>query len=203
MFYYISGTVGHTEQGLAVIDAGGVGYACHTSSNTLQRIRVGQQAKLFTHLIVREDVFDLYGFYDHEEMACFKMLIGISGVGPRAALSILSVCTPGGLALSIITGDEKALTAAPGIGKKLAQRVMLELRDKIAKTQLESVNAASAGMELAASASGPMAEAMAALSVLGYSQSEAAMALQGLDSEGMSAEEIIRSALKRLASAVK
>jgi Holliday junction DNA helicase RuvA len=133
MFYYVEGTVAHTEPYLAVIDCGGVGYACHTSLTTLSRIAQGERAKLFTYLHIREDIFDLYGFSGVEELNCFKMLISISGVGPRAATSILSSATPERLALSVLTGDEKALTAAPGIGKKLAQRIILELKDKMSK----------------------------------------------------------------------
>ena len=125
MFYYLKGVVGHVAPNLAVIDCGGVGYACRTTSYTLAALQVGEKAKLFTHLNVREDAMELYGFSTENECNCFRMLIGVSGVGPKAALSILSSTTPEGLATSIITGNEKALTVAPGIGKKIAQRIIL------------------------------------------------------------------------------
>lgn len=199
MFYYVDGTVTVLEQGLAVIDCGGVGYACHASQNTIGKLKIGAHACLLTYLNVREDVFELYGFIDEEEQSCFKMMIGVSGVGPKAALSILSVAPPDRLALSIITGDEKTLMQAPGIGKKIAQRIVLELRDKMSKEQLETASAASP--VVAAAASGGVnhtQEAVAALMVLGYSQAEALHAMEGLDAAGMEAEEIIRQCLKKL-----
>ena len=135
MFYYLNGTVAHIEPYLAVIDCGGVGYACRTTSYTLSALKKGDKGKLFTHLNVREDAMELYGFATQEELTLFQQLISVSGVGPKAALSILSASTPANLALSIITGDEKALTCAQGVGKKIAQRVILELKDKLSKGQ--------------------------------------------------------------------
>lgn len=204
MFYYVEGKAALVEQGLAVVDCGGVGYACHASQNTISAIKVGQQARLYTYLYVREDIFDLYGFADQEELSCFKMLIGISGVGPKAALAILSVAPPSRLALSIITGDEKLLTQAPGIGKKIAQRIVLELRDKMAKEQMENPVAQSAAPTLVQAGKGGgvnhTQEAVAALMVLGYSQAEAFHAMEGLTLDGMEAEDIIRQCLKKLAA---
>lgn len=200
MFYYVEGLVAHIEQGLAVIDCGGVGYACHTSQNTLSNIQMGEKARLYTCLHVREDIFELYGFSDQEELNCYKMLTSVSGVGPKAALSILSVAPPSQLALAIITEDEKLLTQAQGIGKKIAQRIVLELRDKMSKGQLET--AASAGKNIVMPEKGGInhiQEAVAALMVLGYSQAEAFKAMEGLNSEGMDAESIIRYCLKKLA----
>ena len=121
MFYYLNGTVAHIEPYLAVIDCNGVGYACRTTTYTLSALKQGERGKLFTHLNVREDAVELYGFATAEELRLFQQLVSVSGVGPKAALSILSASTPANLALSIITGDEKALTCAPGIGKKIAQ----------------------------------------------------------------------------------
>ena len=118
MFYYVNGTVAETGPNLAVIDCGGVGYACATTNYTLSQLKKGERAKLYTYLHVREDIFELYGFSSQAELNSFKMLIGVSGVGPKAALAVLSATTPQNLALSIVTGDEKALTAAPGIGDK-------------------------------------------------------------------------------------
>ena len=135
MFYYLSGTVAHIGPYLAVIDCGGVGYACRTTNYTISALKKGEKGKLFTHLNVREDAMELYGFATQEELNLFQLLISVSGVGPKAALSILSASTPANLALSIITGDEKALTCAQGVGKKIAQRVILELKDKLAKGQ--------------------------------------------------------------------
>ena len=128
MFYYLNGTVAHMAPYLAVIDCGGVGYACRTTSQTLARLQMGEKAKLFTYLYVREDIFELYGFASESERNCFEQLIGVSGVGPKAALSILSAATPESLAMSIITGDEKALTVAQGIGKKLPNALFWSLK---------------------------------------------------------------------------
>ena len=199
MFYYVDGTVTVLKQGLAVIDCGGVGYACHASQNTISKLKIGTRARLLTYLNVREDIFELYGFIDEEEQSCFEMMIGVSGVGPKAALSILSVAPPDRLALSIITGDEKMLMQAPGIGKKIAQRIVLELRDKMSKEQIETASASSP--VAAAAVSGGVnhtQEAVAALMVLGYTQAEALHAMEGLDAAGMDAEEIIRQCLKKL-----
>lgn len=203
MFYYVQGKVALVEQSLCVIDCAGVGYACHTSQNTISQVKMGETARLYTYLYVREDIFDLYGFADAEELNCFKQLIGVSGVGPKAALAILSVAPPSQLALSIITGEEKLLTQAPGIGKKIAQRIVLELRDKMSKEQLESAKGGAVSLELPATGDAQVnhtQEAIAALMVLGYAQSEALQALKGLDlSEYPDAESIIRVCLKRLA----
>src|SRR5574344_778113 len=133
MFYYLDGTVAELLPYLAVIDCGGVGYACKTTNNTLAKLKKGQREKLYTYLNVGDGVFDLYGFATQQELSSFRLLIGVSGVGPKAALAILSAGTPETLAMAIVTGDEKSLTAAPGIGKKIAQRIILELKDKMAK----------------------------------------------------------------------
>jgi Holliday junction DNA helicase RuvA len=198
MFYYIEGTVSHIENGLAVIDAGGVGYACNTTLNTLSQLEKGKRSRLYTYLHVREDIFDIYGFLTQEELGCFRMLISISGVGPKAALSILSAATPGQLAMAVITGDEKMLTRAPGIGKKTAQRIILELKDKMKKEQLEAVSADGIPGVLTNPGSNA-SEAAAALEVLGYSSREVAAAMKGIDTEGLPVEEILKLALKNMA----
>ena len=131
MFYYLNGTVAALENCLAVIDCGGVGFSCNTSMRSLSALEIGQKAKLFTVCVIREDAFDIYGFTTQAELNSFKMLTGISGVGPKAAISILSSSSPEDLALAVANGNEKALTIAPGIGKKLAQRILLELKDKV------------------------------------------------------------------------
>ncbi len=199
MYYYLSGTVAHIEPFLAVIDCGGVGYACRTTSFTLSRIKTGEKAKLFTYLSVREDAMDLYGFSSQEERRLFQLLTSVSGVGPKAALAILSSSTPENLALSIITGDEKALTAAQGVGKKIAQRVILELKDKLAKGQ--SISAAGeniSGPAVTVIPQNKLSEASAALAVLGYSQGEINTALKGIDIDAQPLEQIIRLALKNM-----
>lgn len=199
MFYYLNGTVAHIAPHLAVIDCGGVGYACHTTNVTLGALTVGKPGKLYTYLNVREDAMELYGFATEEELNCFKMLIGISGVGPKAALSILSATSPDKLALAIITGDEKALTVAPGIGKKIAQRIILELKDKLSKGQLETMageNYGGTGVTLIPE--NKVSEASAALAVLGYSQSEIGVALKGIDLDTLTLEQIIKEALKKM-----
>ncbi|BFK87060.1 Holliday junction branch migration protein RuvA [Pseudoflavonifractor sp. DSM 107456] len=198
MFYYVSGTVAHVEPYLAVIDCGGVGYACRTTNQSLSRLTVGEKGKLFTHLYVREEIFELYGFATEDELNCFRLLIGVSGVGPKAALSILSATTPEGLAMSIITGDEKALTVAQGIGKKIAQRIILELKDKLAKGQIAPKGESYGGTGVTVIPQNKSSEAAAALAVLGYSQSEVAMALKGIDVEALSLEDIIKQALKKM-----
>ena len=198
MFYYVSGTVAHTAPFLAVIDCGGVGYACRTTNNTLARLKKGEKAKLYTYLNVREDAMELYGFYSENELNCFQMLIGVSGVGPKAALSILSAATPESLAMSVITGDEKALTVAPGVGKKIAQRIILELKDKLAKGQISPGGEAYGGTGVTVIPENKTSEAAAALAVLGYSQGEINLALKGIDLEALSLEEIIRQALKKM-----
>lgn len=199
MFYYLNGTVAHVEPYLAVIDCGGVGYACRTTSYTLSALKKGEKGKLFTHLNVREDAMELYGFATAEELRLFQQLISVSGVGPKAALSILSASTPANLALSIITGDEKALTCAQGIGKKIAQRVILELKDKLAKGQTVSGSGESvAGPAVTIIPQNKLSEASAALAVLGYSQAEINVALKGVDIEGQSLEQVIRLALKNM-----
>ena len=199
MYYYVSGEVAHVEPYLAVIDCGGVGYACRTTAFTLSQIKKGDKAKLFTYLSVREDAMDLYGFASSEELKLFQQLISVSGVGPKAALSILSAGTPANLALAIITGDEKALTAAAGVGKKLAQRIILELKDKLAKGQTVSAAGESvAGPAVTIIPQNKLSEASAALAVLGYSQAEINVALKGIDIDNQSLEQIIRLALKNM-----
>ena len=196
MLYYVNGPVAEIESGLAVIDCGGVGYACATTNYTLSQLKKGERAKLYTYLNVREDAVELFGFASQSELRSFKMLIGVSGVGPKAALSILSATTPQQLAMAVVMGDEKTLTAAPGIGKKIAQRIILELKDKLAREQ-DSFEAGSAPapMPLSSSKSG---EAAAALAVLGYGSQEITAALKGIDMAALPLEEIIRQALKKM-----
>ena len=201
MFYFIRGLVALSEPGLVVIDANGVGYGIMTSLNSSSMAETGKEATFYTYLHVREDIFDLYGFITQEELACFKQLISISGVGPKAALSILGVTTPASLAAAVVQGNEKALSAAPGVGKKLAQRIILELKDKMSKLGIDpqaGMDGAAAGALYDISSSPAAKDAADALTVLGYGRQEVSAALRGIDTEGMSVEDIIKAALKRL-----
>lgn len=197
MFYYVNGTVAEIEAGLAVIDCSGVGYACATTNYTLSQLKKGERAKLYTYLNVREDAMEMFGFASQSELRSFKMLIGVSGVGPKAALSILSSTTPQQLSMAVVMGDEKALTAAPGIGKKIAQRIILELKDKLIKEQggFEAGSGAAVAMPAQNNKAG---EAAAALVVLGYGSQEIAAALKGIDMDALPLEEIIRQSLKKM-----
>ena len=197
MFYYLNGVVAEMEANLAVIDCGGVGYACATTNYTLSQLKKGERAKLYTYMNVREDAVELFGFARQSELHSFKLLLGVSGVGPKAALSILSANTPANLAMAVVMGDEKALTAAPGIGKKIAQRIILELKDKLAKEQ-SSFSGDSGAILPVAVPDDKTREAGAELAVLGYSASEVAAALKGIDMDALPLEEIIRQALKRM-----
>lgn len=199
MFYYLNGILAHVGPNLAVIDCGGVGYACKTTNYTLASLKQGEKAKLYTYLHVREEIFELYGFVSENELNCFQMLIGVSGVGPKAALAILSSVSPERLATAIITGDEKALTGAPGVGKKIAQRVILELKDKLAKGQLNSAAGESyGGTGVTVIPENKVSEASAALAVLGYSPAEINEALKGIPMEELPLEAVIKQALKKM-----
>lgn len=199
MFYHLKGVVSEIQQGLVVIDCGGIGFGINTSMNTLSQLHAGAEEKLYISEQVREDAFELYGFKTLAEKNCFDMLISVSGVGPRAAVSILSANTPEGVAMAILSGNEKALTVAQGIGKKIAQRVILELKDKMQKESGDMAFADLGGVSTAGSDAGQskLADAAAALGVLGYSSSEAAAALRGVDMT-MGLEDIIRAALRNM-----
>lgn len=199
MYYHIAGTVTDIEPYAAVIDCAGVGYLLNASLNTISRLKTGERAKLYVTEVIREDSFELYGFFTRAEKRCFDMLVGVSGVGPKAALSILSSSTPEALAMAVISGDERALTVAPGIGKKIAQRVILELKDKMAKESSGlSLPGTSGPASAGADGGGKLADASAALGVLGYGAAEINAALKGLDMDSLSVEEIIKAALKNM-----
>ena len=193
MLYYISGPVAVLEPGLAVIDCGGVGYGCRVTPYTAAQLKMGQSAKLYITESIREDAFDLYGFISREEQRCYELLTSVSGVGPKAALAILSA-GPQNFTLAVMTGDEKLLTAAQGVGKKLAQRIILELKDKMGGSSSELDF--SAGVSVAAP-QGNAALAQAALQELGYSPAEIATALKGADTNA-STEELVRYALRAM-----
>lgn len=198
MIYSVKGELVHKEPSLAVIECGGVGYACRTTYSTLSQLgSIGTKATLLTYLHVREDNVELFGFATPQELNCFKMLLTVSGVGPKAALAILSDITPEKFALTIATGDSKSITKTKGIGPKLAQRIVLELKDKITKEQQLLTNGTDVDFTpvMAGSNSG---EAISALVVLGYSQGEATSVISKLDPE-MSVENMIKQALKAMA----
>ena len=199
MLYHIEGKITELEPGLAVLDCGGIGFALNVTMNTLSSLRLGEIVKLYVSEAIGETNFDLYGFRTKSERRCFEMLLAVSGIGPKAALSILSHNSPEGLALAIMSGDEKALTVAPGIGKKIAQRVILELKDKVSKEMGASENTMPSLLPTAAASSGgAVNDALAGLGVLGYSSAEIAPVLKALDTEGMSAEQIIKAVLKQM-----
>lgn len=197
MFYYFNGEITMMEENLAVVDCGGVGYACRTTAYTLSKLRLGQRAKLFVYCSIREDAFDIYGFSTREELRCFELLLSVTGVGPKAALAILSSSTPERFTLAVMTQDEKTLTAAQGVGKKLAQRILLELKDKLGTAATEG-DFAGSGAAPAPAAGSNLALAQAALAELGYHPQEVAAALKGIPVEGMKTEEIVRQCLRAM-----
>ena len=197
MIYSVRGKLIHTDSFTAVVECGGVGYGCRTTLNTLQAIAGKEEVMLLTYMSVREDAIELFGFATSEELEAFKMLISVSGIGPKAALSILSAMTPSAFALAVATGDTKAFTNVKGIGGKTAQRISLELKDKIAKDTISVRGGGAAALTVAPIAGNNASEAICALSVLGYSQGEAAAAVGRLD-PALSVEEMIKQSLKIL-----
>ena len=195
MFYYLKGKVAALEPYLAVIDCSGIGFACNTSMRTLSALKAGQEATLYTYCNIREDAFDIYGFLTPSEIQCFRMLVGVSGVGPKAALSILSANAPEDLAMSIASGNEKALTLAPGVGKKLAQRIILELKDKVVPG-----SGAGTSFTVTTGDSSVRDEALSALVLLGFAKPAADKALTAVlkSDPTVSLEELIKKALKIL-----
>ena len=196
MLYYVSGPVAVLEPGLAVIDCGGVGYGCRVTAYTAGQLKLNQTARLYITESIREDAFDLYGFISKEEQRCFELLTSVNGVGPKAAMAILSSGGPQNFTLAVMTGDEKMLTAAQGIGKKIAQRIILELKDKIGGSNMEldfSGGPAAAPVQKSSS----VGLATAALQELGYSPAEISLALKGAD-PNMTTEDLIRHALRAM-----
>lgn len=197
MLYYVSGNVAILEPGLAVIDCGGVGYGCHITAYTASQLKLNTSARLYITESIREDAFELYGFISREEQHCYELLTGVNGVGPKAAMSILSAGGPQNFTLAVMTGDEKMLTAAQGVGKKIAQRIILELKDKIGGSSMEldfSVGNAAPAVQ---APGGSAALAHAALQELGYSPAEINTALKGV-APNASTEEMVRYALRAM-----
>lgn len=195
MIYYVSGPVTVLEPGLAVIDCGGVGYGCRVTAYTAAQLKLEQKARLFVTESIREDAYELYGFASREEQRCFSLLTSVNGVGPKAALSILSA-GPQNFTLAVMTGDEKLLTAAQGIGKKIAQRVILELKDKLGGSDME-LDFSGGKVAGPVPGSSNAAMATAALQELGYSAAEIAAAMKGIDPTATT-EEMVRHALRAM-----
>lgn len=205
MFYYISGKLALLQPGFAVIDAGGVGYRLTISQNTYDSLPrsaadAHKEVKLYTYMAIREDDLELFGFASETELSSFKMLLTVSGVGPKAAISILSLLTPEKFALAVCTEDQKTISKASGIGPKTAARIILELKDKLMKETppQKAVETLTTAITQSGTSQGRLSEAQDALMVLGYSRAEALSAMQGLDISAMELEDIIRAALKKL-----
>lgn len=197
MFYSLTGTILMTDATGLAVECGGVGFRCSASLNTLKKVgSVGSQVTVYTHLAVREDALELFAFSDQQELECFKLLIAISGVGPKAALAVLSEMTPEQLALAVSANDVKAVTRAQGVGPKIAQRMILELKGKL--TVSTDDVAFSPDDAVSGEFSSNVAEAVSALQFLGYTQSEAAKAVRGFD-PAMPVEDMIKKALALLA----
>lgn len=196
MFYSLTGNIIMTDGSSVAVDCGGVGFKCSASLNTLKKVgSPGSRVTLYTYLAVREDMLELFGFYDMQELECFKMLISVSGVGPKAALAVLSELTPEKLAFAVSSGDAKAVTRAQGVGPKIAQRIILELKGKLiaAASEEDAGPETMTGSDL----SSKYGEAVSALQFLGYTQYEASKAVRGLDSS-LTVEEMIKKALSTL-----
>ena len=193
MIYSVRGKLIHTENSAAVVECGGVGYLCQTTMNTLKTLKLNSEVTLYTYLNVREDAVDLFGFATQSELATFKTLISVSGVGPKAGLSVLSELTAEQVAMAIATDDIKTITRAQGIGKKIAQRIILELKDKLAKSeQTESGN-----VQMLQTAGGNVAKAIEALGVLGYTPADVSPVLANFDA-GLPVEQLIAMTLKQM-----
>ena len=197
MLYYVSGPVAVLEPGLAVIDCGGVGYGCRVTAYTASQLKLNQTAKLYITESIREDAFDLYGFISREEQRCYELLTSVNGVGPKAAMAILSSGGPQNFTLAVMTGDEKMLTAAQGVGKKIAQRIILELKDKIGGSGALELDFSGSAAVAPAQTGNAAALAHAALQELGYSAAEISAALKGVDPKA-STEEMVRYALRAM-----
>lgn len=199
MIYNVKGTLTYTDPTFAVVECGGVGFKCFVSMTTLRELTsIGTQVNLFTHMAVREDAMDLYGFATQEELQAFKLLITVSGVGPKAAIAILSVLPPDRLSIAISSGDIKSIQTANGIGKKTAERVVLELKDKILGVASGSASSVVEGIQFASTNSNAQ-EAVEVLVSLGFTQSDAATVVGSMD-KSLSVDDMIRQGLKKLSA---
>ena len=191
MYYYIEGTVTYKSFDFLVVDAGGVGYKIGMADSSISKVSVGEKRRIFTYLNVREDAMDIYGFLTEEELNLFRLLISVSGIGPKVGLGILSAISPSEFALAVVTGNVKVITKAPGVGPKVAQRIILELKDKMKKAEIAEMP------EDYGAFTDSSDEAVSALMVLGYSASEAKSVLSKVDA-GLSVEDTVKQALKLL-----
>ena len=207
MFYYIEGKLAHLDYGFAVIDANGVGYKLTITQTTYEsmppHLSVAEApiVRLYSYMAVREDGIELFGFASESELEAFKLLITVSGVGPKAAIAILSVFSPDKLFVTIMNEDTKAIAKANGIGAKTAARIVLELKDKVSKSYSETVSvpqSTSTGRSAVPAGSSKLSDAQSALLVLGYTKSEVVAALRGVDISNKETDDIIRLALKNL-----
>ena len=196
MIYYVSGPVTVLEPGLAVIDCGGVGYGCRVTAYTASQLKLNQNARLYVTESIREDAHDLYGFISKEEQRCYELLVSVNGVGPKAAMAILSAGGPQNFTLAVMTGNDKMLTAAQGVGKKIAQRIILELKDKLGGASME-MDFSGGPAAVIPTAQGNAALAHASLQELGYSAAEINSALKGVDPQA-STEDMVRYALRKM-----
>ena len=197
MLYYVSGPVAILEPGLAVIDCGGVGYGCRITAYTACQLKLNQNARLYITESIREDAYELYGFISKEEQRCYELLTSVNGVGPKAAMAILSSGGPQNFTLAVMTGDEKMLTAAQGVGKKIAQRIILELKDKLGGSSMELDFSMGNTAAVPVQKGNNAAMAHAAMQELGYSAAEINAALKGVDPNATT-EEMIRHALRAM-----
>lgn len=202
MFYSLTGKIIYTDASTVAVECNGVAFRCTTSINTLQKTGgVGNTATLYTYLHIREDAMELFGFYDNEELESFKLLISVSGVGPKAAIAILSVLTPSALAVCVTSGDVKTITKAQGVGAKIAQRIVLELKDKLSKTVPSQISASEFSTIGISTSNENKSEAVSALAALGYTQSDANSVISKLD-DSLSVQELIKQGLKLLSRGI-
>ena len=197
MFYSVRGKLIHMDSSTAVVECGGVGYNCQTTMNTLKNLRLGDEVTLYTYLNVREDAMELFGFSAKTELDTFKTLIGVSGVGPKAGLAILSELSPEQVAMAIATDEIKTITRAQGVGKKIAQRIVLELKDKLAKSLSSEDTSLPSAAAAANAAMGNIPKAIEALGVLGYSPADVSGILATMDS-ALPVEQLIAQTLRQM-----
>lgn len=199
MFAYIKGTVEEKNNDSIIVEAGGIGYRIFTALSTINNMgQNGTTVKIYTHYYVREDIAVLYGFGTVEELTMFEMLLTVSGVGPKAAISMISTLSPSRFYLAVVSQDTKSLTKAPGIGMKIAQRIILDLKDKISKEQLTSSIPMTSPENNEVTGDSVLSEAVSALMVLGYGSAEASNTISGIYEKGISVEELVKKALKSL-----
>lgn len=196
MIYSVNGEVTHLEQNIIVVECGGIGFECRSTASAVSRAGIGEKIKLYTYMNVREDAMELYGFVDDSELNCFKMLICVSGVGCKVAVDILSSLSPQEFALAVVNEDAKTITRVKGIGNKMAQRIILELKDRLKKNNSFETSDIPR-INLGSAAGNAFSEALTALMVLGFTNAQAQKALDGLSAE-LTVQELVKEGLKRL-----